>query len=125
MIGWICHNTGVTGFEYWSPNHWDGNDSTPGLRGGWKTNTFLKYNGDGYLTYPGGDKHPLSSIRLANLRDGFEDYEYLHLLDHLEEDNNLANQVVTGPMKYSSDPELLYKTRTQIAKRIEQLKGKN
>lgn len=125
MIGWICHNTGVTGFEYWSPNHWGNNDSPPQLRGGWIPNTFLKYNGDGYLTYPSGDKRPLSSLRLANLRDGFEDYEYLYLLDELEAGNDLAKQVVTGPMKYSSDPEVLYKTRAMIAKRIEQLKDKN
>jgi len=121
----LLSNTGVTGFEYWSPNHWGSNDSPPQLRGGWVPNTFLKYNGDGYLTYPSGDKRPLSSLRLANLRDGFEDYEYLYLLDELEQDNDLAKQVVTGPMKYSSDPEVLYKTRALIAKRIEQLKGNN
>lgn len=36
-------------------------------------------NGDGNLIYPGPDG-PLSSIRLENIRDGLEDYEYLHLL---------------------------------------------
>jgi len=36
-------------------------------------------NGDGNLIYPGPES-PLSSIRLENIRDGLEDYEYLRLL---------------------------------------------
>ncbi len=122
LLGWICHHTGVTGFEYWSPNSWKGNESSPGLRGGWKANTFLKYNGDGYLTYPGKDGSlPLSSIRLANLRDGFEDYEYLHLLKQLGGDMEITSQVVAGPQKFTSDPDLLYSVREEIAMRIEKL----
>ena len=35
--------------------------------------------GDGLLIYPGPDG-PIASIRLANIRDGVEDYEYLHAL---------------------------------------------
>ena len=38
------------------------------------------HNGDGQLIYPGPDRTPLSSIRLENLRDGIEDYEYFWLL---------------------------------------------
>lgn len=124
IMGWICYHTGVTGFEYWSPNHWDGNDSPPELRGNWKANTFGNYNGDGYLTYPGPDMHPLSSIRLENLRDGLEDYEYLHLLKELEGDSVLTQlipQVVSAPTEYSSDTELLYHVRKEIAQRIEEI----
>jgi hypothetical protein len=119
MLGWICYLTGVSGFEYWKPNHWKGNDSSPGLRGGWKANTFSKYNGDGYLTYPGPDPLPLSSVRLANFRDGFEDYEYLHLLKELGGDTEVIKQVVETPTKYTSDPHVLSKTREEIAKMIE------
>ena len=121
MLGWICFQTGVTGFEYWSPNNWTGNSSPPALRGGWKANTFLDYNGDGYLTYPSSDGLALSSQRLENLRDGFEDYEYLHLLKKLGDKTNLVQQVVTGPINYSSDPKLLYRVRENTAKRIEEL----
>ncbi len=38
------------------------------------------YNGEGYLAYPGPDGRPLSSIRLENFRDGFDDLAYWHLL---------------------------------------------
>ncbi len=124
LIGWICYETGVTGFEYWSPNHWNGNTSGPGLRGGWKANTFSNYCGDGYLTYPGPDIHPLSSIRLENLRDGFEDYEYLKLLHQLEGDPKSLDEVVSAPTKFTSDPEVLYRVRSEIAGRIEKSLGK-
>lgn len=124
ILGWICHHTGVTGFEYWSPNSWKGNDSPPKLRGNWKANTFSNYNGDGYLTYPGPDMRPLSSIRLENLRDGFEDYEYMHLLKEMEGGSALTQltlQVVSAPTEYSDDPEVLYKVREEIARRIEKI----
>lgn len=121
LLGWICFQTGVTGFEYWNPNHWAGNSSPPKLRGGWVANTFKDYNGDGYLTYPGPDKFPLASLRLANLRDGFEDYEYLYLLKKLGGNSASIKQVVAGPRDFTSDPELLYNLREEVAKEIEEL----
>jgi hypothetical protein len=50
-------------------------------------------NGDGTLFYPGtparlGTKEPqpVVSLRLKHIRDGLEDYEYLHLLTRLGEE---------------------------------------
>jgi hypothetical protein len=83
----FCWKYGAAGFEYWSPNSWGQNgqakppDQWPGKP--WNPNTFGKYNGDGYLLYPGPDGVPYSSIRLEALRDGLEDYEYLWLLKDL------------------------------------------
>ncbi len=37
-------------------------------------------NGGGNMMYPGADWQPLSSMRLKNLRDGMQDYEYLVML---------------------------------------------
>ena len=121
LIGWICWFTRVSGFEYWSPNHWGENTTPPGLRGGWVANTFRDYNGDGYLTYPGPDGFPLASVRLANLRDGFEDYEYLKLLEKLQGVTKIADDVVQSPTRYTSDPETVIRTRRVIAERIESL----
>ena len=47
--------------------------------------TYGTLNGEGQLIYPGKDfglKTPVSSIRLENIRDGQEDYEYLLLLEN-------------------------------------------
>ena len=89
IIPMFCWKYGVQGFEYWSPNHWARNSDAdpekrwPGVP--WDPNTFGKYNGDGYLLYPGPQGVPYPSIRLEALRDGFEDYEYLWKLNQLVE----------------------------------------
>ena len=84
-------------------------------------NTFRDYNGDGYLLYPGREGLPLASVRLANLRDGFEDYEYLKLQENLQGETEIADEVVQSPTRYSSDPEIVNRTRRLIAERIESL----
>jgi hypothetical protein len=83
---WICWKYQANGFEYWSPNAWGANwqkkgDKWPKVP--WVANTFGKYNGDGYLVYPGADLKPYSSLRFEALRDGLEDYEYLWMLNSL------------------------------------------
>jgi hypothetical protein len=83
---WICWKYGAKGFEYWSPNSWGVNGRGKGDKWPakpWVANAFGKFNGDGYLLYPGADGKPLSSIRLEALRDGLEDYEYLWTLNSL------------------------------------------
>lgn len=83
---WICWKYGAEGFEYWSPDSWGINSRGQGKNwptAPWVSNAFGKYNGDGYLTYPGEGLQPCSSIRLEALRDGLQDYEYLWTLDQL------------------------------------------
>ncbi|MBW7996413.1 MAG: DUF4091 domain-containing protein [Candidatus Glassbacteria bacterium] len=120
LLGWICWQTGVTGFEYWSPNSWGENEGFPQLRGNWTANTFRNYNGDGYLTYPGPGGNPLASIRLANLRDGLEDYEYLRLLAELQGEVHIAGEVAVSTTRFTSDPRTVYRVREIIALKIEQ-----
>jgi len=71
----------------------------------------------------GPDGRPLASIRLANLRDGFEDYEYFRLLKNLKGDARIPPEVVASPTEYSADPGLFYKTRAAVASEIESLSG--
>jgi hypothetical protein len=83
----FCWKYNARGFEYWSPTAWGRNwQKKPPYQWPnvpWDPNTFGRYNGDGYLLYPGADGVPYPSIRLKALRDGFEDYEYLWLLNQL------------------------------------------
>ncbi len=89
IIPMFCWKYGVQGFEYWSPNHWGRNlgkdiaERWPNAP--WDPNSFGRYNGDGYLLYPGPEGVPYPSIRLTALRDGFEDYEYMWTLNQLVE----------------------------------------
>jgi hypothetical protein len=105
IIPMFCWKYGVQGFEYWSPNHWARNsEGDPGERwpgGTWDPNTFGKYNGDGYLLYPGPHGVPYPSVRLAALRDGFEDYEYLWKLKQLVEQARLAGVEAIDPVEES------------------------
>ncbi len=85
-MGWLSFEYGATGELYW--------DSTISLPTAWTNQAAgLGGNGDGNLFYAGtpngvngspaiGGTHdiPIESIRLKRIRDGREDYEYLHLL---------------------------------------------
>ena len=96
---WLCWKYHARGFEYWSPNSWGINSSRKGEKwpaASWTANAFGRYNGDGYLVYPGPNGVPYSSIRLETLRNGFEDYEYFWTLDELARRAEKAGK--TGPL---------------------------
>ncbi|MCG3112609.1 MAG: DUF6067 family protein [Candidatus Manganitrophus sp. SB1] len=90
-------------------------------------------NGDGTLYYPGrpnkigGTSHiPIESIRLKLLREGMEDYEYMHLLKTLGEEayaDEQVAQVVTNVYTWSKNPLLLYDAREKMGTRISVLQG--
>jgi hypothetical protein len=97
LLPYFCWKYDVSGFEFWGVCWWTYN---PWERG-WhkyiqqsdspdKPKYFVRYpNGDGYLTYPGqpaGVEGPVNSIRLEQVREGIEDYEYFCLLRGLIED---------------------------------------
>lgn len=77
---WINRRYGITGLLYWSTVYWGSPDRNPWLEPGFR----IRWNGDGALFYPGidtGIDGPIASLRLKNLRDGMEDYEYFALLE--------------------------------------------
>ena len=88
ILPMFCWKYNAQGFEYWSPVSWGRNVRRSGKgpmwpEVPWDPNTFGRYNGDGYLVYPGPGGVPYPSIRLKALRDGFEDYEYMWTLKQL------------------------------------------
>ncbi|MDB6171659.1 MAG: hypothetical protein JWL59_970 [Chthoniobacteraceae bacterium] len=114
----ICWKYKVNGFEYWSANSWGVNGQKKDGKwpdAPWVANTFGRYNGDGYLLYPGADLNPRSSIRLEALRDGLEDYEYLWTLNTLLEQagrQNISGPVVEGARRLLSLDGLVNETGT-------------
>ena len=109
-------------------------DTVSQLDTAWKASGLCDFggHGDGTLFYPGvpsvigGTTHiPVESIRLKMIREGMEDYEYLHLLARLG-DAPLALREARRvfPAAYEvtrSAPEALYEARRRIADRIEEL----
>jgi hypothetical protein len=96
----------LKGILIWRVNYWNSPEASPAgtLQNPWEdpmsymtgygtANGQLRYwgNGDGRLLYPPNrnpnDRSkqylvgPVCSVRLENLRDGIEDYEYFHLLE--------------------------------------------
>ena len=83
-----------------------------------------RYNGEGYLFYPGtevGIEGPVTSIRLKALKEGFEDLAYLTLLTQMGERDFAAQNVAkiaNSWWKWDEDPEQLYRARAALAQRI-------
>ena len=89
-IFWAMWKYRINGFLYWSMAEWHTNavSSDPDGRWPnipWNPLTFpkAKCTNDGMLIYPGPNLQPIPSLRMAQIRDAIEDYQYLHLLNEL------------------------------------------
>jgi hypothetical protein len=133
-IFWQVYHQMFDAFLYWGLNIWD----RPAQKGlvDPEAGPFVKWtittepgghdlgwlHGDGRLLYPGKDG-PIGSIRLANIRDGLEDYEYLWLLAQRTGDRETA-RAACRPVGWDLDkatrnPRTLYRQREAIARRLE------
>ncbi|MEN6494116.1 MAG: glycoside hydrolase domain-containing protein [Thermoguttaceae bacterium] len=131
VIWWQTYEQKMDGFLYWGVNIWSKAyndrpiDPSAGPRLDWSITTggaqYEWLHGDGVLLYP-GPKGPIGSIRLANIRDGLEDYEYLWLLSQQTGDKEQARAacrpVTTNLTTYTRDPDVLLKQRDVIARQL-------
>jgi len=167
ILFWQTWKYRVTGFLYYAINLWRSNLAVeptgeivplddPALldavRSGkrwpeisWNSHTFTRHNGDGHLIYPGPDKTLLASLRLALIRDGIEDYEYLYLLkerlDALVGRKKLSSDILAltdeaatvlavpdtlaqSLTEYTKDPDILMQERHHVAELIERIDRK-
>ncbi len=137
LLWWQAYHQKFDGFLFWGLNIWDRQNNDylidpeqdgPKLRWsittGWPGTEYDSLHGDGDLLYAGKDG-PIGCIRLANIRDGLEDYEYLYRLAELTGDVKTARQACLPVTKdlttFTLDPRVLSRTREQIATRIERM----
>ncbi|MCP4550025.1 MAG: DUF4091 domain-containing protein [bacterium] len=97
---------GYAGLLFWCVNYWTVDPWEDPM-------VYPRQNGNGALYYPGPDG-PVESIRLKMLRDGFDDVDYAHLLQHADED--LADKLfdlmpLSGALNRDSDPLALQSWR--------------
>ena len=127
LLGWMTYRYHSDGLLFWHVNLWP---DAPPLKtgdtflGAWRAENSNRMPGDGQLLYPGEDG-PMPSIRLANVRDGVEDYEWLALLERKTgraAAEALASELVRGMTEFERSPEALRKTRARLAERLEQFK---
>ncbi len=116
---WINRQYGITGLLYWS--------TVTRVIEPWFNPAFAHprhYNGGGYLFYPGvpcGISGPIASMRLKNLRDGMEDYEYFALLEQrggAEAVRKVVDRIAPTWWEYTRDPQTLLDARRELAEAI-------
>ena len=117
---WLNRRYGITGLLYWTTVCWTYPERNPWDDPGFR----IRWNGEGQLFYPGdeaGIDGPISTIRLKNLRDGMEDYEYFAILDRLGK-KGVAESIVAEAVPtwgtWVQDPERLLELRRRLAEAI-------
>lgn len=84
---------------------------------------WIRLNGDGVLFYPGapaGLQEPLASFTLKSLRRGFQDYEYLWLLQQKGKSaDDLVSKLTPRPNEWSHDPDSWDQARIELGRRLE------
>jgi hypothetical protein len=123
LLGWMTYGWEADGLLYWHVNLWHPNGIIRGA------DPYLEWNpvyiagmtGDGCLMYP-TPSGPVSSIRLENIRDGIEDYDYLALLAEKRGRAAAAGYVerlVKSRKEYSRDAAELAGVRREMAEQLE------
>ena len=116
---WINYQYGITGLLYWST-------ATTVIEPWWNP-AFAHprhYNGGGFLFYPGapcGIDGPVCSMRLKNLRDGMEDYEYFALLEKLagrKAAKEIVDTIAPNWWDFSKAPQDFLTARKKLAEQI-------
>ncbi len=124
---WINRRYNITGLLYWT--------TITKVIEPWLNPAFSHYgihfNGGGFLFYPGlpcGIDGPVCSMRIKNLRDGMEDYEYFTILEKLGGKATVAkivNTVAPNWWNFSKEPDNLLAARDKLADQILAWKRRN
>ena len=136
VLWWQAYHQKMDGLLYWALNYWPRlhndyviNPETDGPQLRWSVTTggnHPRLHGDGVLLYP-GPRGPIGSIRLANIRDGIEDHDYLYLLAEATGDIDQARAacrpVTTSLTEFTRDSKVISKQRDAIARQIEKVQA--
>ena len=126
LLGFMTHWADADGFLFWHVNDWSERtqktlDLADTFFPEWHTRNRLLMPGDGIFLYPAPDE-VLPSIRLANVRDGVEDYEWLQLAVSRagrSAVDALTRRLVRSLTDFTRDPAELRHVRTEVAKLIQ------
>lgn len=122
LLAWQTWQHKADGFLYWHVNAWTNEcyfDEASCYQSAFKLNLIDEMPGDGQLLYPGANG-PLPSIRLANVRDGSEDYDYLALYG--KESRKMCRELSPVMTVFTRDPAKLRELRNRIAETLEKRK---
>ncbi len=129
ILFWQQKLYNVDGFLYYLVNDWYGLSEDHGLNKKHETNggnDFFDCYGNGVLLYSGVDFDeygPVSSLRLENVRDGIEDFEYLTMLEDLygkELTDALIGRLTTSIAHYNTDIDNFTDLRVALGNILEE-----
>jgi hypothetical protein len=117
---WISWRLGITGLLYWSATNW------ASTRDVWTSPLTYQdqYNMEGSLLYPGVDAGVqgfVTSIRLKQIREGLEDYEYLTILAQRRSRavaEHMVRKIARSWHDWDTDARHLLEARAEIARSI-------
>jgi hypothetical protein len=103
---WQMYSQEFDGYLYYGTNNWLSQrvDSAHGVMVAFEPQ--LHPGLDSVLFYAGADGQPIDSIRLMNMRDGLEDYEYLARIADQRRDSTVARQIAVQVA--SNDPQKIF-----------------
>ena len=119
ILGWMTHLYRADGLLYWHVNWWKDAclDESDTYFPNWRTGPIPRMPGDGVLMYPGKD-HILPSIRLAQVRDCVEDYEWLQLAaakGGTEAADTASRTLIRSMTDFTRDAAQLLEMRARLA----------
>ncbi len=123
LLFWQQAANDVTGFLYYETASWAGKNPWLDSRT-WSGSDRYEAAGDGNLLYPGkyiGVSSPVASLRLKNIANGIEDYEYLSMARELFGQKWIDAKIalITRSMTdYTSSDKLLENVRNTIGDAI-------
>lgn len=118
LVLWQTYMFDVDGLLYWTVNQWYNGKE-------WRTMDVPQPFGDGRLIYCGTKfdvRGPIGTIRLEQVRDGIEDYQYMSMIEEAfgrERALELVNKVTTDLLEYSNDSDLLRAVREEMGDLLE------
>lgn len=128
LLGWLTKLVRADGYLYWHVNNWKEPGAELDERASffpeWRSDTWPMVPGDGIFIYPGKERI-ISGVRLANVRDGVEDYEWMLMAEKSIGRNALESilrKVVKSSNDFSRDVSLLRRVRRELADAIEKHK---
>ena len=121
ILAWMSYFNEADGFLFWHTNNWYRGtkylDENTTFQSEFKLFVIGGAAGDGQFLYP-CKNGPVSSIRLANLRDGSEDYDYLKLLEQKKGKDfamKIAGALVPDVCNFVTNHEEILATREKVA----------
>ena len=119
VLLWQQYMFDIEGILYWSTNaDWD------------KINKRESEASDGQLLYWGelyGLKGPVASFRLTQIRDSFDDFDYLKMAEEAagrEAVDKILSTVTTASLEFTEDPNVMEAARDALAELIIDEQGK-